>query len=70
MKTRREFIKISTATAGAAALSLHALDLKGLNWLQPDSSNEPASDEDMTPYPTYCEVCFWKCAAWTYVDKK
>jgi thiosulfate reductase/polysulfide reductase chain A len=19
-------------------------------------------------YPTYCEVCFWKCAAWTYTD--
>ncbi len=70
MKTRREFIKISTATAGVAALGLHALNLKGLNWLQPDSSNEPASDEDMTPYPTYCEVCFWKCAAWVYVDKK
>ena len=70
MKTRREFIKISTATAGAAALSMHALNLKGLNWLNPDSSNEPASDEDMTPYPTYCEVCFWKCAAWVYVDKK
>jgi thiosulfate reductase/polysulfide reductase chain A len=70
MKTRREFIKISTATAGAAALSLHALKMDGLNWLNPDSSNEPASDEDMTPYPTYCEVCFWKCAAWVYVDKK
>ena len=51
-------------------MGLHALDLKGLNWLNPDSSNEPASDEDMTPYPTYCEVCFWKCAAWVYVDKK
>ena len=70
MKTRREFIKISSVGAGVAALGLHALDLKGLNWLNPDSSNEPASDEDMTPYPTYCEVCFWKCAAWVYVDKK
>ncbi len=21
-------------------------------------------------YPTYCEVCFWNCAAWTHVDPK
>ncbi len=20
--------------------------------------------------PTYCEVCFWKCAAWAYMDEK
>jgi len=23
---------------------------------------------DLTRYPTYCEVCFWKCAGWTYLD--
>ena len=21
-------------------------------------------------YPTYCDVCFWKCAGWSYVDKE
>ena len=20
--------------------------------------------------PTYCEICFWKCAGWVYTDKK
>ena len=20
--------------------------------------------------PTYCEVCFWKCAGWVYKDNK
>ena len=20
--------------------------------------------------PTYCEVCFWKCAGWVYKDEK
>lgn len=25
---------------------------------------------EMTRYPTYCDICFWKCAAWTYVNKE
>jgi thiosulfate reductase/polysulfide reductase chain A len=70
MKTRRQFIKISAAGAGAAAIGLHALDVKGLSILGKDSGYGPASDEELTPYPTYCEVCFWKCAAWAYVDKR
>jgi len=69
MKTRREFIKISAAGAGAAALGLQALNVKGFD-LFPKEERDAVSDEDMTPYPTYCEVCFWKCAGWTYVDKK
>jgi len=70
MKTRRQFIKISAVGAGAAALGLHSLKVKGLGLFGEDSSEEPASDAEMTATPTYCEVCFWKCAAWTYVDKR
>lgn len=68
MKTRRDFIKISAAGAGAAVVGVSAL--KGINTLSAANNQTPASDEEMTPYPTYCEVCFWKCAGWTYVDKK
>ncbi|MCF6332948.1 MAG: molybdopterin-dependent oxidoreductase [Draconibacterium sp.] len=68
MKTRRDFIKISTAGAGAAALGISALSAKGLNFFE-SKTDGPVSNEDLTPYPTYCEVCFWKCAGWTYVDK-
>jgi len=68
MKTRRDFIKISAAGAGAAVVGVSAL--KGLNTLSAANNQTPVSDEEMTPYPTYCEVCFWKCAGWTYVDKK
>jgi len=68
MKTRRDFIKISAAGAGAAVVGVSAL--KGLNTLSAANDQTPVSDEEMTPYPTYCEVCFWKCAGWTYVDKK
>ncbi|WP_320110720.1 molybdopterin-dependent oxidoreductase [Draconibacterium orientale] len=68
MKTRRDFIKISTAGAGAAAISFKAFGSKGFGLFE-SKSEGPVSDEDLTPYPTYCEVCFWKCAAWAYVDK-
>ena len=68
MKTRRDFIKISAAGAGAALIGASAI--KGINTLSAANNQTPASDEEMTPYPTYCEVCFWKCAGWTYVDKK
>jgi thiosulfate reductase/polysulfide reductase chain A len=70
MKTRREFIKISAVGAGAAALGLQSLNVKGLDIFGKKDNLSPTSDADMTPYPTFCEVCFWKCAAWTYVDKK
>jgi thiosulfate reductase/polysulfide reductase chain A len=69
MKTRRDFIKISTAGAGATALGFSALGAKGFSFFESEKQG-PVSDEDLTPYPTYCEVCFWKCAGWTYVDKK
>jgi len=69
MKTRRDFIKISAAGAGAAVIGASAL--KGIGTLNAANNDQtPVSDEEMTPYPTYCEVCFWKCAGWTYVDKK
>jgi len=70
MKTRRQFIKISAAGTGAAAIGLHSLKVSGFSLLGDKNEQNPASDEEMTPYPTYCEVCFWKCAGWAYVDKK
>ena len=68
MKTRREFIKISTIGAGITAVGLKVFGSGILSWLDSDTE-KPVSDEDLTPYPTYCEMCFWKCAGWVYVDK-
>ncbi len=68
MKTRRDFIKISTVGVGAAAISIKAFGSNGFGIFN-SRSEDPVSDEDLTPYPTYCEVCFWKCAGWAYVDK-
>lgn len=70
MKTRRDFIKISAAGVGAATLGLSSFNWKGANTLLAANEQGPVSDEEMTAHTTYCEVCFWKCAGWTYVDKK
>ena len=68
MKTRRDFIKISAVGAGATVVGLSAFGSKRSKLFEPKIEG-PVSDEELTPYPTYCEVCFWKCAGWTYVDK-
>lgn len=31
--------------------------------------DETPDDSNANRYPTYCEICFWKCAGWTYTDK-
>ncbi len=65
MKTsRRDFIKVSSLGMGGIAVSGSALSLSGLI----KKENKILSDEKLTKIPTYCDVCFWKCAAWTYVD--
>ena len=69
MKTRREFIKISAVGAGAAAIGLSTINIAGLKLANAAIDQTAVSDEEMTSFPTYCEVCFWKCAGWTYVDK-
>lgn len=63
MTNRRDFIRITTIGAGALAIGggfLHAAR----------SFSKPAPGAsltlDLTRTPTYCEVCFWKCAGWVY----
>ena len=67
MNTRRDFIKISAlgtaglAIAGSAFASVKGSTLFGKN-------DQSLSEDDLTRTPTYCEVCFWKCAGWTYTN--
>jgi len=63
MTSRRQFIKISVA--GAGALTLGAGALKAMEWVStPGNAGKVVLDLKRTP--TYCEVCFWKCAGWVY----
>lgn len=64
--TRRDFIKISSLGIGGLAISTSPI----LNWIPgflKDDSKIP-DDSKLKRIPTYCEVCFWKCAAWAYVN--
>lgn len=67
MKTRREFIKISALGVGAAAIASQANKF-GLGVPLFASSTEGENSEATQVIPTYCEVCFWKCAGWAHVD--
>lgn len=63
MANRRDFIKISAIGAGVLAVGTGAFGvLKVLS--SPDEVKKLVVDLKRTP--TYCEVCFWKCAGWVY----
>jgi thiosulfate reductase/polysulfide reductase chain A len=70
MKTRRDFIKISALAAGGVAVGLTPLKfLKGVGDKKiPADLPIGSSREIYQRFPTYCEVCFWKCAAWVYTN--
>ncbi len=67
MKTnRRQFIKVSSIGAGAVAITKPVF-----GWIPKFLKNEePLDDSKAKRFPTYCEVCFWKCAGWTYTDNQ
>jgi len=57
MKTRRNFIKISALGLGATAVTAGA------------AKDDSSQSESLRRVPTYCEVCFWKCAGWAHVTE-
>ena len=62
---RRDFIKISGAGAGALAVGgkFYSTYAKDDKTFYPSNVNKEGKVEKT---PTYCEICFWKCAGWTY----
>ena len=62
---RRDFIKISGAGAGALAVGgkFYSSYAKENKTFYPSNVNK---DGKIEKTPTYCEICFWKCAGWTY----
>lgn len=64
--SRRDFIKISGVGIGSASLAGSVF-----HWADGAIRNEQALDPtNVTRTPTYCEVCFWKCAGWVTKDEK
>lgn len=64
MTSRRDFIKISALGLGAATVGGSAAKAATKGIFGTDKLNKLMT----TRTPTYCEVCFWKCAGWTYTD--
>ena len=67
MRTRRDFIKICSLGLGATALTGVVVNrVVGTN-VSKTSSSALRPPPGGRRVPTYCEVCFWKCAGWTHV---
>jgi thiosulfate reductase / polysulfide reductase chain A len=63
MTNRREFIRISLYGAGALAVGAGGYKVASA-LISPEKVTKLKVDLKRTP--TYCEVCFWKCAGWVY----
>lgn len=66
MRSRREFIRISALGLGGFALA--GGTLKAIKTAITGNQVDGLTP-DLTRIPTYCEVCFWKCAGWVYKDE-
>ena len=66
MTSRRQFIRITFFGAGALAAGGGAI--KAMTGFTPDEAKN--LKVNLTRTPTYCEVCFWKCAGWVYKNDK
>ena len=63
---RRDFIKIASIGAGGVAFATPLFDFSKGEILAPDVI--PGMYAKRTP--TYCEICFWKCAGWVHTNDK
>ena len=65
MTSRRQFIRITFFGAGALAVGGGAI--KAMTGFTSDEAKN--LKVNLTRSPTYCEVCFWKCAGWVYKNE-
>ncbi|MCZ4695385.1 nitrate reductase [Ancylomarina euxinus] len=68
MNSRRQFLKISSLSAAGLIFGGGLLDAFANNLVKTNPSHFKGPF-DFTRTPTYCEVCFWKCAGWVYKDE-
>ena len=65
--SRRKFIKISALGFGGILASTSAINIFGKNSYLNEKVVKNIS-KNFKKTATYCEVCFWKCAAWAKVN--
>jgi thiosulfate reductase/polysulfide reductase chain A len=64
MASRRDFIRISGLGLGGLAVSASGYSIYQSLAASPPKGSELTLNTSRTP--TYCEICFWKCAGWVY----
>jgi thiosulfate reductase/polysulfide reductase chain A len=67
MTNRRDFIKITAYGAGALVTAGGFFEAVRA-FSSPGKAG--ALSVNLTRTPTYCEVCFWKCAGWVYKNEE
>jgi len=68
MTTRRDFIRITGLGLGGLAMGA-----TGYGVVRDLANNPPRGKDlqiDTSRTPTYCEICFWKCAGWVYKNEE
>ena len=61
---RRQFLKLSAIGVGGMTVGLGAC--KYIDDFSDISKNADLLTINLKRTPTYCEICFWKCAGWVY----
>ena len=71
-KSRRNFIKVSALSVGGAVALGSSWNVVNASVFDSSKGEEVLSSEGkkLKRYPTYCEVCFWKCAGWVYLNEE
>ena len=65
---RRNFIRISTLGAGGAMFgSIGFGSGREPSLIDRLTGNVHPEESKYIRTPTYCEICFWKCAGWVYI---
>lgn len=67
MTNRRQFLKLSTIGITGMTVGLGAC--KYIDNFDEFRENAGNLTVNLTRTPTYCEICFWKCAGWVYKTK-
>jgi len=68
MTSRRDFIRIGGLGIGGLAMGASSYGIYNNFAKSPPNGAELTIDTSRTP--TYCEICFWKCAGWVYKNEE
>ena len=68
--SRRQFIKVSALGVGGLVLAASSSSVLAGSLSSFFDPEDNYTGLNLKRYPTYCEVCFWKCAGWVYSDNE